>query len=298
MPVRALLLFLLTLASFAQSVRVYSEFERVDPFGKIVAADRADSPRELLSPALARNAWTSFLVAITPPPAGSYSLYLGLNPEKATRLEASQVLFAGRRGAWIPDGLEKLEMSPEGRLPAIAAQVPGQTVLLYWIDVFVDGDAPVRRVRLEIQMHDGEVWEIHPLELRIRPPVVPPARGPLEPLGPIEASSSESARNVLRGWICEQAVSSTPAQGASNIRARIRRNARQDAALARALEAGTSRDELIASALTQIGGQTQEAWCRAPAPPREFGAEWYLRIRDVLYHASPPPAAGPVGSAK
>lgn len=290
-----LLLFVAALASSAQSVRVYSEFERVDPFGKIVPADRADSPREILSPALARNTWTSFLVAITPPAAGSYSLYLGLNPEKSARLEASKVLFTARRGVWIPDGLEKLEISPEGGVPAITAQVPGQTVLLYWIDLFIDRDAPVRRVRLEIQKHDGAVWEIYPMELRIHEPVIPPVRGALEPLAPIDALSAESARNVLRGWICGPAASADSGQDALNIRSRIRRNARQDIALARALEAGVDRDELVASVLSPIGGQGREAWCRAPAPRREFGAEWYLRVRDVLYRTSPPPGPGPGG---
>src|ERR1700735_5555602 len=44
----------------AQSVKIYSEVQRIDPFGQIVPIDRSDHPREILSPALLRNAHSTF----------------------------------------------------------------------------------------------------------------------------------------------------------------------------------------------------------------------------------------------
>ena len=49
----------------AQDIRIYSEFERFDPFGNPVAADRDMAPREILSPAMARNGHLSLHVVIT-----------------------------------------------------------------------------------------------------------------------------------------------------------------------------------------------------------------------------------------
>src|ERR1017187_5385935 len=56
----------------AQTVTVYSEFTRVDPFGQVVRADRgANEPREILSPAIARNALSSFHVVVEGRPGHS-----------------------------------------------------------------------------------------------------------------------------------------------------------------------------------------------------------------------------------
>src|ERR1039458_368408 len=51
----------------AQSLQIYSEFQRIDPYGRIVPVDRSEYPREILSPELARNAPASFHVAGTLP---------------------------------------------------------------------------------------------------------------------------------------------------------------------------------------------------------------------------------------
>src|SRR5579864_270092 len=64
------------LAARGQSVQVYSELERVDPFGAIVAVDRGAAPREILSPAVPRNGFLSLHVAVTVPPGEDYFLYV------------------------------------------------------------------------------------------------------------------------------------------------------------------------------------------------------------------------------
>src|ERR1041385_4727377 len=86
MGCRAVLLFAgLLAAAFlrAQSVEVYSEFQRPDPLGAIVAADRAESPREILSPAVARNGFASFHIAVSVPLQTNYFLYVVTNPVRS-----------------------------------------------------------------------------------------------------------------------------------------------------------------------------------------------------------------------
>ena len=54
----------------AQTVTVYSEFTRIDPFGDVVRADPgAKPPREILSPAIPRNAVSSFHIVVEGSPA-------------------------------------------------------------------------------------------------------------------------------------------------------------------------------------------------------------------------------------
>src|ERR1035438_9447434 len=64
----------------AQSIEIHSEFQRIDPFGQIIAIDRSEYPREILSPEVPRNAHSVFHVSVTVPKNTSYFLYVGSNP--------------------------------------------------------------------------------------------------------------------------------------------------------------------------------------------------------------------------
>lgn len=270
--------------AWAQSVRVYSEFQRIDPFGNIVAADRAETPREILSPALVRNARASFLVAVTPPPDTPYALFIGLNPEKSVGVTVYRALFLKRGEGWIPDGLEPVKLSETGEVETAAAQAPGQTTFLYWLDVWVDHDAPVRRTRLELQLNWGGRWFICPLELRILMPRAPAVSGALEPLAAVEAASAESARAALAGYVCGAPAGGE--DGPLTIRKLIRRNARQDMALARSMEGEVGRAGLVTELIDAVGGPDAAGWCKTPPAAGERGAEWYLRARDYLYRTA------------
>lgn len=266
-PLRFLLLTIVAVCAAAQPIRVYSEFERIDPFGNIVAADRAETPREILSPGLARNAFASFMVAVTPRSGRPSSLFIAQNPPNSVAASLYRAVFVRRGADWIPDGLVPAAISAGGQADEPVEQVPGQTTQVYWMDLWVDGDAPVRRTRFELQLHDGERWTIYPLELRLLAVRAPRTSGPLEALAPLEAPSAESARAPLCG------LGSRSIEGPPTIRSMIRRNARQDAAIASTLDKKTVAEGL-------------SAWCRSPAPPRALGAEWYLKARDFLYRAA------------
>jgi hypothetical protein len=272
--------------ALAQSVRVYSEFQRVDPFGQITRADRAASPREILSPPLLRNAHTSFVVAVTPPPGRPYTLFIGQNPEHSVVVKAYRAVFVQSGDAWIPDGLELLEVAETGEVGAVAPQAPGQTTFVYWLDLWVDKDAPVRRTRLEIQCSWDDRWFIYPLELRIlRARPAGAESGPVAPLAAVEAPSAETARAALAGYLCAPAAPASDG-GPPTIRALIRRNVRQDLALARSLEPALGRAGVAAELADRLGAPDAIRWCKAPPAPGELGAEWYLGARDYLYRAA------------
>ncbi|HVX65538.1 MAG TPA: hypothetical protein VHA11_03000, partial [Bryobacteraceae bacterium] len=192
---RLALLLALTGFAWADGVRVYTEFERIDPFGNIAAIDRAEAPREILSPALARNAWTTFQIVVEPADQ-PYLLFVAQNPEKTVDVRLYRAVFERHGDTWLPDRLEPVAVAENGAAAAIERQVPGQTVLVYWMDVWVRPEAPVGRSRLEVQLKVGERWTIYPMEVRVhaaRPLAQPAVTGAPEGPGrqpPVEAPSS------------------------------------------------------------------------------------------------------------
>src|SRR5690349_5716802 len=96
-----------------QTLAVYSEFQRVDPFGNIVAADRGGTPREILSPAAPRNGFVSFHVAVTAPAGTNYFLYVVPAPLNACRVALYKEHFTRTPTGWIPDALEPITRLPQ-----------------------------------------------------------------------------------------------------------------------------------------------------------------------------------------
>jgi hypothetical protein len=193
--------------------------------------------------------------------------------------------------AWIPDGLEKRSVNEQGLVGAVARQVPGQTAVSYWLDLWIPAAAKVGRFRFEMQLSVGEAWMVYPMEVRVPSPVLASAGERSGSLAPIGASAATSAASVLNSYLC--GAGKPEAEGALSIRRLIRRNARQDQALAGWLEPKLGRSNLIAGLLQPLSPDTElEAWCRSPALPKELGAEWYLRVRDYLYRTAELMATG------
>ncbi len=171
----------LLLLSQVHEVRVTSEF-RQDTGG-----------REILSPALPRNAWTTFHVVLTGPPSTEFSLHIGQNPEDFLRVRL------------LRDGKE-LELPFDSILP-----VDGKPAV-FQLDVFASRAIPVRRMKLEPQVFmQGYGWVTYPMEGRVMGAIVPAT-----------AATSEGATYLdgLRAHLCG-AKSAVP------------RNLAQDLALAR-----------------------------------------------------------------
>jgi hypothetical protein len=266
------LLLLMAGALGAQSVDIYSEFSRVDPFGAVVPADRGAPPREILSPAVARNAWASFHVVISAPPKTTYLLYVATNPLDACRVAMYKEHFEKTPEGWVPDRLSELKRLPDfGVMPDPDDGVDGQTTRAYLLDLWIPPNTPVARFRLEVQLKVG-YWVVRPMEVRVIAPRVPDLReaaGPA-PLPPVSSGADMAALVALR----DGDLRSYPAP--ETVRAVIRRNAIEDVALASRLDpAAVTPDALRAraAALMLSGGLR----------PRAAGAEWYLRLRGWIY---------------
>ncbi len=235
----------------AQTLEMHSEFQRVDPFGQVIAVDRMERPREILSPAVARNAWASFQLTATIPEGTPAYLYVQQNPE-FFEVKVYKERYTQIGSEWVPDKLEPVAMPVPLTLPDPQAPVPGQKVLTLWLDLWVPEKTPAGRMRVQADLKVGDRWIIYPMEVRVMEAVVPK----------VEWRPGRVARITARvdASLCAR-NSGNPAPP-DTIRQLIRRNALQDLALARSL--GTSA-----------------VVCQPPGP----NAEWYLRPRDQLLRA-------------
>ncbi len=218
----------------AQSVQLYSEFQRIDPFGRIVLIDRSVHPREILSPEVPRNAHSVFHVAVTTPENTSYFLYVGSNPANVieTRLYKEEFTRAGEE--WIPDGISPIRTPYFGSIPDFTAAIPGQTTRCYLLDIWVPPQVPVQRVRVEVLMKIG-IWYVAPLELRIIEARVPQHD---EQFSMVNRQLPDVAERIdLPAMQCLAdyllGLPQTWLGGMTNIRDVVRRDAEQDMAIAR-----------------------------------------------------------------
>lgn len=277
MPLAIAAAFLLaTLAARAQSVEIFSEFQRPDPVGGIVAPDRALAPREILSPALARGAHTIFHIAVSIPPKESYLLYVIPNPLNACLVALYKEHFEKTAAGWIADRLEELHRLPDfGVMPDPDDQVEGQTTRAYLLDLWIPPDAPEGRFRLEVQLKMGD-WVVRPMELRVVPARVPPIPpGKARPLPPVEQAADAVALGTLADYVAGDPVGA--GDPPLTVRAMIQRSTAQDMALAAALPKEVAGPAALERRVFDLLRGNLEF------TPRVFGAEWYLRIRDFLY---------------
>ena len=215
----------------AQSLRVYSEFARIDPSGEVTAPAQ---PREILSPAIVRNGFTSFQIVVQVKGGTPYWLYVGENPDNAVKV--SMYRETG----------EQLE--------PLTSPYHGDTTQIFWLDLFADRNAIVRRIKIEPELDVNEDWVVYPMEVRVMdarvPDDAPNAVDPLELL----CGQSRSVRAVA------------DAPDARSMAQLQKRNRTQDAALS----AGISKDRFARA----IG--TCESF-------QSVDPERYLRIRDYLF---------------
>lgn len=141
-----MILTVLTTVLLAQTVvpeiRVTSEFVRQGP------------GREILSPALPRNGWTTFHVTLMAPSEKQFGFYIGQNPEKTARA----ILF--RAGKRVDH-------------PITMTYPAGKTSEVFRLDLWISPDAPVGRAKVEPQLWIDGRWIIYPMEVRIVEAKVP-----------------------------------------------------------------------------------------------------------------------------
>ena len=236
-----------------QPLSVYSEFVKIDAQGNAIAPE---APREILSPALVRNGFTSFQVVVQAPPATPFILRTGQNPDNAAKVTFYRLT--------------------EQRIEPAAEPINGKGAQVFWMDVWIDKDAPVRRIKVEPQLYVDGDWVIYPMEMRVRENVVPVMPPPVAnaPGAAATGSAFESSFHTLRAYLCGAKQPAPVSTGVASPEALQKdalhlRNARQDVALASLLPAA-DREELR----MRMGG------CSARAPDNP---EAYLRLRDYFF---------------
>lgn len=258
-----------------QRLLVYSEFQRVRPDGEVVSADRVERSREILSPAVIRNAYRTLRVAVEAPPGTPYHLYIGQNPDNTVEAVLYQEEYSRVGDEWVPDKVKPLA------LPHSASLGADQKVQTYLLDVWLPESAPIGRFRLEIQLNVGDRWIIYPMEVRVTRELGPGKTNPIAPLPPVEARADAAARAPVCRFL---QPARTPPSGAAmdRVAAFVSRNVRQDMRLADSKPASDVRALL----LKFTGFDSLDRLCKdqLPAPA---GAEWWLRIRDNFYQELP-----------
>lgn len=271
---------------WAQDIRIYSEFQRFDPFGNPIAADRDFVPREILSPAMARNGHLSVHVVITGRTGSNYFLYAATNPPGILKVKIYREHFTPCANGFCPDWLTP-EPSPSfGAIPELISDprhpaMNRQTSRSYLFDIWAKPDTPPRRVRVEALIKAG-TWYVAPMEVRIVAPTVPAASAArrdgggitAEDVAPLDAPASATAAIQLSRYLGGLSPEWPPRL--LRLRDVIQRNAAEDMLLARSLEPGQGAEN---------GPEFPElnllSWFRLSYP--HVGAEWYLKVRDFLY---------------
>jgi hypothetical protein len=264
---------LMTAPAMAQELRVFSEFQRLGADGQVIAQDRVARRREILSPGVARNGFASWFLTAQLPAGVDYFLDVGQNPEDAVRV----VLYRQHYNPnGVPDRLEKVNLPVQGK-----SMEAGH--MTFWMDIWVDGNAPVGRIKLEPQLWTGDRWVIYPMEVRILETRIPAHETHFWVLPAPEGRSDLATINAWRDYLCRP-IPAMLQPKETTIRLLQARNVQQDVALARNL----GRDKALAAFVRGVLKPEQAIsgnWCSAPVDSWRagLGTEWYLRVRDFLY---------------
>lgn len=202
--VKVLALFLFCLLSLAaQPLSVFSEFARIDAAGKVTSPAE---PREILSPAVARNAFTSFQIVVQPTDGEAWKLYVAQNPANAVQVTLYRE---------VGDRLVKETEPAIGTGPAV-----------FWMDIFTTRNAPVQRIKVEPQLNYHNDWVIYPMEARVMDVQVDNAPGAGWPTGTAEPSA------VIANVLCNKLLTAGTAPKEPTAASLRFRNAQQDKVLA------------------------------------------------------------------
>jgi hypothetical protein len=234
-------------SGWAQTLSVYSDLAQIDPSGKVTAPE---DPREILSPAIVRNGFTSFQLVVEAPAETKWWLFVGQNPENSAKATMYR------------------ESGPESGNALLPVDLPYQSAgtQVLWMDLWTEGNAPVGRIKVEPEWNINDDWVTYPIEGRVME-----ARIPLAPasLPAVDREPAFLMRSSVCGSPASVSANSNTIAGPGLSLAGLRlRNSQQDVRL---LEAHATAKEDVKKLL---GG------CDAalPADP-----EWYLRIRDYLF---------------
>ncbi|MGH9629132.1 MAG: hypothetical protein ACRD7E_12485 [Bryobacteraceae bacterium] len=260
------------------TIRVYSEFDRLNASGQVIDSLPGRDPLEILSPAVVRNAFTSFHVAVTARPGILYWFAVQTNPPNTFRIRVYKELPA--RGVLSPvlDELRE-EPKPEFFLAVMPDAAEHTMTDVYLLDIWTPPDTPVGTVRLEVMVKEA-YWAVAPMEVRVLPARVPhlASRVCCDSLPEAGQPGDRFAWAALLTGFAGGPLPPLPAP--ATVRSVIRRNAIQDAALIRTLTA-ESRRALFDRVWPLIFERSTPHLLRFRTP-----AEAYLPIRRLIFNTA------------
>lgn len=166
-------LFLLAAVCAAADLSVLPAHVRVDPFGRVVEADRpgsVEAARRIVLDA-PRAAYVSCRVLVTSAQPVAYTLGV----EGALAAEVYREWFHSLEGkkVYYPDALIPAALPYRGALPDAENRIGGQTAQSFWLDVWIPGDARTGLQRLTVTLDAGGVRTSLPVEVRVLEAVTP-----------------------------------------------------------------------------------------------------------------------------
>ncbi len=272
---RTIYFLFIPLLSFGQEIYVRSEFQRPGPDGAVIAADKMNQRgREVLSPPALRNAFTTVHVTVEAPAGTPIVLHVGLNPEDAIKptLYLEKHLASGE-----PDGLEQVKTLP------FNGKIPDSGALNFILDMWVNGDAAVQRVKVEPQLWVPDRWIVYPMEVRILEATVPKHSYQLARLPVPRLRSDSVIYPRMRELLCGGAVAGGGKLSSPTVYSLLDRNVAQDMALGRLL----SKPRIAQVFLPPTGNAEVGRWCSVTQAGAidSLPSEWFLRVRDNLYRS-------------
>jgi hypothetical protein len=256
-------------------VRIYSEFDRLNTAGEAFETIPGRDPLEIISPAVVRNGYTSFHVAVTARPAVLYWFAVQTNPAETFRIRVYKESPDRASSSLVMDQLTE-EPKPLYFLATMPDGLGPTATDVYLLDIWTPQDASVGTVRLEAMVKEAD-WVVAPMEVRILPARVPDLDWQmlLANMPAAEKAADIIAWNALLTSFTDQPL--PPISPPVNVRSVIRRNAVQDAALIRSLTP-THRQELFRRIFSVLTLQSPPGYLRPVS-----SADVYLPIRRFIY---------------
>jgi hypothetical protein len=162
----------------AADLSALPEYLRPDPFGNIVAVDRAavkvaplfSTAQNPLSVTGARGGYVSFQLVVKMPEGGDYKLDLKL-PDRDGKLQLD--LFrewfhwneSGK--AWYPDALIPANLPYTAKLPDAGNRIDKQSAQAFWVDVWIPSDAVPGTYRCQAVLQSGQKKLTLPVDVSV-----------------------------------------------------------------------------------------------------------------------------------
>ena len=178
------LLFCAWQGAAAAELTAVPEHLRPDPFGGIVAADRAgdEAPLPLYSARRpftltgARNGYVSFHLVVKMPETGAYRLSFSLEDKTGklqTDLFREWFHFTESDKNYYPDALVPVSSPYSSQMPDPGNRIEKQTAQAFWVDIWIPADAEPSVYAGAATLEAGKQKRVLPVRLSVLPAVIP-----------------------------------------------------------------------------------------------------------------------------